>query len=611
MTAAVRSRFAVWAPTAESMTLNVHTDDQPEHECDLVRAPDGWWDLGDADRPVDDGGDVDYGYKISGSDLARPDPRSRWQPDGVHGLSRTFDPGSYRWSDQGWTGRQLAGSVIYELHVGTFTADGTLESAIERLDHLVDLGIDLVELMPVNAFNGTHNWGYDGVGWFAVQHTYGGPAAYQRFVDACHTRGLGVIQDVVYNHLGPSGNYLSEFGPYLAEGAANTWGDSVNLVGEESDQVRRFIIDNALMWLSDYHVDGLRLDAVHALVDTRAVHILEELSIEADALSAHLRRPIALIAESDLNDPRVITPREAGGYGLDGQWSDDFHHALLANLTGDTSGYYADFGKLDALAKVVQTGFFHDGTMSSFRGRRHGRRLDTPRTPCWRLVVCSDNHDQIGNRADGTRLRSRVTAAQLELAAVLTLLCPGTPMIFMGEEWGASTPFIFFTSHPEPELAEKTRTGRLEEFAKMDWDSSTAPDPQAIQTFTSSKLNWDESSAGEYAHLLQLYRDLIGLRRTWPDLTDPRFDWTNADFAEGQPWFAVTRGDISIVVNFGSEPACATVPDVVEVLLSSELHSPGDGTRTSESSAPDQVTLGGHGWAVLRLAPVVEDRGLG
>ncbi len=298
---------------------------------------------------------VDYGYLIDDSDVPRPDPRSRRQPDGVHGRSRTFDPGVHVWGDEAWTGRQLAGSVIYELHLGTFTPEGTLDAALDRLDHLRSIGVDFVELMPVNAFNGTHNWGYDGVDWFAVDETYGGPAAYQRFVDACHAAGLGVIQDVVYNHLGPSGNYLPLFGPYLKQGR-NTWGDLVNLDGDGSAEVRRYIIDNALMWLGDHHVDGLRLDAVHALQDTSETHLLEELAIEVAALSAHRGVPLTLIAESDLNDPRLVTPREAGGYGLDAQWSDDFHHAVHVALTGETDGYYADFAAAGGAGQGVREG---------------------------------------------------------------------------------------------------------------------------------------------------------------------------------------------------------------------------------------------------------------
>jgi maltooligosyltrehalose trehalohydrolase len=442
-----------------------------------------------------------------------------------------------------------------------------LVTAIDRLDHLVELGIDFVEVMPVNGFNGTHNWGYDGVAWYTVQEEYGGPAAYQQFVNACHQRGLAVIQDVVYNHLGPSGNYLPQFGPYLKSGQSNTWGESVNLDGEHSDEVRRYIIDNALMWLRDYHVDGLRLDAVHALVDARATHLLEELAVEVDALSAAVRRPLSLIAESDMNAPRLITPREAGGYGLAGQWSDDFHHALYVSLTGDTTGYYADFDSIGSLAKVFESGFFHDGTMSTFRGRRHGKKVDTARMPAWRLVVCSDNHDQIGNRAAGDRLSRWLKPDQLRLAALVTVLSPFTPMIFMGEEWGATTPWQFFTAHPEPELGTIVAEGRVREFAEMDWDVSTVPNPQDPSTFANSKLDWTQPDNGVHAELLAFYRQLIEVRRSHPELTDPRFERSKTSFSDADGWLLVERGTILIAVNFGDSASAVPLPRPVNAVL--------------------------------------------
>ncbi|HLL61892.1 MAG TPA: malto-oligosyltrehalose trehalohydrolase [Propionibacteriaceae bacterium] len=553
-----KAAFVLWAPVPSAVDLVVKPVGATNTETvPMERDQGGWWRPA-GPLPADGEGEFDYGFRLNGEDRVLPDPRSRRQPDGVHGLSRTFDPDTHSWADQSWTGRQLAGGVIYELHVGTFTPEGTLRSAIDRLDHLVRLGIDFVELMPVNAFNGTHNWGYDGVLWYAVQESYGGPQAYQEFVDACHARGLAVIQDVVYNHLGPSGNYLPEFGPYLSSGL-NTWGSSPNLDGADSDEVRRYIIDNALMFLTDYHVDGLRLDAVHALHDTRAVHLLEEMDIEVSARSAFLRRPLSLIAESDLNDPRLITARQGGGYGLAGQWSDDFHHALYVSLTGDTSGYYADFGSLDALGKVVTDGFFHTGTMSSFRHRTHGRPIDTFRTPAWRLVVCWDNHDQIGNRATGERLSAKIDPAQQALATMVTLLSPFTPMIFMGEEWGATTPFRFFSSHPEPELGEAVRKGRLEEFAAMDWDTSNVPDPQDPETFAASKLNWDELTEPNQAGLLDLTTRLLEIRRTHPDFTDPRFYAGLARYDDDAGWLLVERGSTTLVVNFADAPTKVSV----------------------------------------------------
>ncbi|MGK2875642.1 MAG: malto-oligosyltrehalose trehalohydrolase [Nocardioides sp.] len=541
--------FEVWAPAPERVRLAIG-DEVVEMTVDA----DGWWH---PSGPVPSG-EVDYGYLLDDDPTPRPDPRSRRQPAGVHGPSRHFDPGAFAWTDQDWTGRQLAGAVIYELHVGTFTPEGTLDAAISRLDHLVSLGVDLVELMPVNAVNGTHNWGYDGVGWFAVHEPYGGPAGYQRFVDACHGAGIGVIQDVVYNHLGPSGNYLPLFGPYLKPGS-NTWGDLVNLDGEGSDQVRRLILDNVRMWLEDYHVDALRLDAVHALSDSSRPHLLEQMSVEVAAVSSRLGRPLSLIAESDLNDTYLVTPREAHGYGLDGQWSDDFHHAVHVALTGETQGYYADFAPLEALAKVFERGFFHDGTWSSFRGRKHGQPVDTGRLPAWRLVVATQNHDQVGNRAVGDRLSEHLDDDQLACAALLLLAGPFTPMLFQGEEWAARTPFQFFTSHPEPELGEATAKGRIAEFAEHGWDPDAVPDPQDPETFARSKLDWSELQTSRGQTMLGHYRRLAELRRSLPQLTEPSMTHTRAR-AEGRV-LVVRRtsswapGEAVIVVNTGDRPA--------------------------------------------------------
>ena len=543
----------VWAPRPERVRLLVRpVDGREERVLPMRRGDDGWWWPA---GPVPDG-ELDYGYLLDDDPAPRPDPRSRRQPDGVHGLSRTWDPGSATWTDEAWTGRQLAGSVVYELHVGTFTPEGTLDAAVARLDHLVELGVDLVEVMPVNAVNGTHNWGYDGVLWSAVHEPLGGPAAYQRFVDACHARGLGVVQDVVHNHLGPSGNYLPLFAPYLKDGRS-TWGDLVNLDGEGSAEVRRMVLDSALSWFTDMHVDGLRLDAVHALADASPVHLLEELATEVDALSAHLRRPLSLVAESDLNDARMVAPREAGGRGIHAQWSDDFHHAVHVALTGETDGYYADFEPLSALAKVCERGFFHDGTWSSFRGREHGRPVD-PAMPTWRLVVCSQNHDQVGNRARGDRPAEHLDDDQLLCAALLVLCGPFTPMLFMGEEWAASSPFQFFTSHPEPELGRATAEGRIAEFERMGWDPDVVPDPQDPATFERSHLDWGELDRGRHAVVLDGYRQLTTLRRTLPALTDPSFASLSAHADEEERVFTLRRGSgpgsVLLAVNLSDAP---------------------------------------------------------
>ncbi|MCC3281150.1 malto-oligosyltrehalose trehalohydrolase [Arthrobacter caoxuetaonis] len=542
--------FDVWAPKANNMRLLANGFEQQ-----MVRGEQGWWH---APEPVP--GEAEYGYLIDDAAHAVPDPRSRRQPAGVHGLSRTFNPDAFSWTDQDWASPGLTGGAIYELHIGTFTPEGTLDAAAQRLDYLAELGVQYVELMPVNAFNGHHNWGYDGVLWYAVQETYGGPEAYQRFVDQAHAHGLGVIQDVVYNHLGPSGNYLNLFGPYLNEAAATGWGDAVNLDGPQSDHVRQYILDNLEMWFRDYHVDGLRLDAVHALRDERALHILEEMAALTDDLSAELGGSLFLIAESDINNPRVITPRSLNGYGLAAQWSDDFHHAAHTNLTGETDGYYADFDSLAALAKVLQHGFFHDGSYSSFRGRSHGRPLDKSVHNARQLVVATQNHDQIGNRAAGDRLRAGLGYEQLALAAVLNLASSCTPMIFMGEEFGASTPWQFFTSHPEEDLGKATAEGRMLEFARMGWDPALVPDPQDPQTFENSKLDWSEIAVGRHPFLLQLYRQLLHLRRTMPELSEPDFRKIEVDFDEVSRWLSIRRGKVLVALNFADSPRELPLP---------------------------------------------------
>ena len=572
--------FDVWAPVARTVSLLADGERRA-----MAARPGGWWSPAEP-LPATV---TDYGYLLDNADTALPDPRSRRQPHGVHELSRTFDASAFDWTDARWTGRQLAGGVIYELHIGTFTPEGTLDAAAARLDHLVALGVDFVELLPVNAFNGSHNWGYDGVLWYAVQESYGGPAAYQRFVDACHAAGLAVIQDVVYNHLGPSGNYLPRFGPYLNSSARNTWGEVVNLDGPDSAPVRRFILDNARMWLRDYHVDGLRLDAVHALVDRSSKHLLQELAEETDALSAFLGRPLSLIAESDLNDPKLITPREAGGYGVAAQWNDDFHHAVHVAVTGETMGYYADFDSLAALDKVYRRGFFHDGTYSSFRGRLHGHRIDTDSMLAWRLVVSDQTHDQVGNRAAGDRLAATVDDGALAIAAALTLTSPFTPMLFMGEEWAASTPWQFFTSHPEPELAAATAQGRIAEFERMGWDPAVVPDPGDPQTFERSKLDWTEIGGEHHLRMLDFYRSLVALRRSYPQFADPRFSTVVTEFDENERWFVVHRGVLAVVVNFDDRTRDIPVP-AGRIVLTWD-----DGTRLEGRT----LTLAGHSVVVV------------
>ncbi|BBZ13979.1 malto-oligosyltrehalose trehalohydrolase [Mycobacterium branderi] len=571
------TEFAVWAPKPEQVRLDV---DGTVHA--MTRSADGWWRA-----TVDTAPNARYGYLLDDDPKVLPDPRSARQPEGVHERSQLWDPSAAAWTDGDWAGRSVEGAVIYELHLGTFTPGGTFDSAVEKLDYLVDLGVDFVELMPVNAFSGTHGWGYDGVLWYAVHEPYGGPDGLVRFVDACHRRGLGVLIDAVFNHLGPSGNYLPRFGPYLSSGS-NPWGEGINIADADSDEVRRYIIGCALRWMRDFHADGLRLDAVHALVDTTAIHILEELASETDALAAQLGRPLSLVAESDLNDPRLITPRDQGGYGLTAQWDDDIHHAIHTAVSGERQGYYADFGSMATLATTLRNGFFHAGTYSSFRRRRHGRPLDTSKIPATRLLAYTCTHDQVGNRAVGDRPSQNLSPGQLAVKAALVLGSPYTAMLFMGEEWGASTPFQFFSSHPEPELARATAEGRKREFAEHGWDAEDIPDPQDPQTFARSKLDWDEADTNEHARLLEAYRDLITLRRNEPDLADPWLDDLGIDYDEDQRWIVLRRGGIAIACNLGAD--ATRIPAGGEVVLAWDPPHVGD-TSTE---------LPGHSFAILR-----------
>lgn len=537
------STFEVWAPIPERVRIEV---DGAVHA--MIREGDGWWRAS-----VSAAADARYGFLLDDDPAVLPDPRSARQPDGVHGRSQRhlLDPAG--WTDSGWTGRALPGAVFYELHVGTFTAAGTFDAAVERLDYLVDLGVTFVELMPVNAVNGVHNWGYDGVGWYAVHEPYGGPDGLQRFVNACHACGVAVALDVVYNHLGPSGNYLPRFAPYLTDGR-NTWGDTINIGGPLSGPVRRYILDNALRWFRDFHVDALRLDAVHALVDHTGTHLLEQLAVETETLAAHLRRPLTLIAESDLNDPTLITPRAAGGWGLQGQWADDVHHAVHTAVSGERQGYYADFGSMSCLAQTLTHGFYHAGTYSSFRERVHGRAVDRRVIPGSALLAYPATHDQIGNRAIGDRPSAYLSPGQLALKAALILFSPFTPMIFMGEEWGASTPFQFFTSHPEPDLGRATAEGRIAEFAAHGWPAVDIPDPQDPATFQRSKLDWDELERAPHARVLACYRALLALRRERVELTDPWLDRVTAQFDAQRRWIVLHRSKLQLVCNLGPDP---------------------------------------------------------
>jgi maltooligosyltrehalose trehalohydrolase len=533
--------FRVWAPEAAQAEVDISGQRRLMAPADEP----GWWVAEVA--AADDG--ADYGFCLDGGDPL-PDPRSPRQPFGVQGASRTYDHSAFPWTDRGWRGGPLHGSVIYELHVGTFTPEGTLDAAIERLAHLGGLGVDTVELMPVAAFPGEHGWGYDGIHLWAVHEPYGGPDALKRFVDACHARRLAVLLDVVYNHVG-IGNQLGAFGPYFTEAHVTPWGPAVNLDQPGSDEVRAFLIENALMWLRDYHLDGLRLDAVHAFEDHRAMNFLEQLTAEVQALAALLNRDLVLIAESDLNDPRLVTSREAGGYGLTAQWSDDFHHAVHAAITGERQGYYCDFGAMGTLAHTMTRVFFHDGRWSAFRGRSHGRQVDIFRVPAHRFLCYLQNHDQVGNRAIGDRIAADLRPDMVKVGAGLVLTAPYTPMLFMGEEWGADTPWQYFTDHVEPWLADAVAQGRREEFAQHGWAAEDVPDPQDKATFIRSKLDWSQPDQDWHRGMLAWYTELIALRRARPELTDPRLDRVRADYDEQERWLMVQRGRLRIVANLG------------------------------------------------------------
>jgi maltooligosyltrehalose trehalohydrolase len=543
--------FRVWAPRARRVDLVLRGDER--HALD---GPDelGWY-AGHADAAPGD----DYAYSLDGG-APRPDPRSPWQPDGVHGPSRLVDHDAFAWTDGDWAGGvPLAEAVVYELHVDTFSAEESYGGVIPHLDHLVALGVTHVELLPVVEYPGRWGWGYDGVDLYAPNAGDGGPEGLKRLVDACHAKGLAVIFDVVYNHLGPSGNYLGEYGPYFTDRYGTPWGEAVNLDGPDSDPVREFVLDNALMWLRDYHADGLRLDAVHAIVDTSATHILEELAGRVDDECGEGK---FLIAESDLNDPRIVADRSVGGYGMDAQWSDDFHHALHAVLTGERAGYYADFGSVEQLAKSLRQAFVYDGTYSPHRRRRHGR---TPAgIPLTRFLGYLQNHDQVGNRAQGERSSMLLSDGLLRVAAAIVLLGPSVPMLFQGEEWGASTPFLYFTDHDDPELGKAVTEGRRREFASFGWDPEDVPDPQDPETFQRSKLRWDELTEPRHAGLLDWHRRLIALRRSTPAGAGE----VTVDFDEPGRWLVLTRGAITVAANMGSAEATVPVPGGSVVLSS-------------------------------------------
>lgn len=539
-------RFGVWAPKAQKVSLKWRDQTLP------MRGPNrrGWWNV---DVPEAECGDR-YAFLLDDDPTAYPDPRSLRQPDGVHGPSELLDHAKFDWHDQLWRGSPKTGAILYELHIGTFSKEGTFEGAIPHLKYLADLGITHVEIMPVFAWAGQQGWGYDGVALFSTHEPYGGPDGFKRFVDACHSHGLSVVLDVVYNHFGPVGNYTTKFGPYLNADRKTPWGDAVNLDGQGSDEVRRFFIDNALMWLKDYHCDGLRFDAIHAFLDLSAVHFMEQISIETERLSATLGKEFLLIAESDLNDPRVVRSREANGYGMDAQWSDDFHHALFSLLyspkNGET-GYYADFGSLGDLHKSLKHAYVYDGQYSQYRKRRHGRPVDG--LTAHHFIHFDQNHDQIGNRGWGERLEHLIGFDAAKVAIGLVLTAPYLPMLFMGEEWVTSSPFLYFADHEDEELRRLVAQGRRRDFAAFGF-TDEVPNPEDPKTFEMSKLNWDEQREGKHAEMLAWVKALIKLRRENVCLNDGDMHHLLVSTDDERQTLVMERDEARIVINFGQKP---------------------------------------------------------
>lgn len=578
----------VWAPAAKTVELVTPSKRialRPAAGQDAAAGKDatsGIWHAEIEDSVPQEG----YRFSIDGGE-PMPDPRSKWQPDGVHGRSRPVDAVDLRQAHSRnalrFAAKPLRDAVIYELHIGSFTPEGTYAGAQQKLPHLVRLGVTHLELMPVAAFPGRRGWGYDGVDLYAPFCAYGSPRELASFVGACHACGLGVLLDVVYNHLGPDGNYLGRYGPYFTDRYATAWGDAINYDGPLSDAVRRFVIDNALMWLRDYGFDGLRLDAVHAIFSSGAIHVLEELADAVKKLGAELGRSFVLIAESDLNDPRLVRSTSQGGLGLDAHWNDDFHHALHRFFTGETDGYYADFHGLTDVATALRDGYVYQGQYSSHRGRRHGR----PPTgvAAHQLVVSAQNHDQIGNRAQGERLSMMLEPAQLKAIAALTLLSPFVPLLFQGEEWGASTPFLYFTDHENQELGRLVAEGRSREFSSFRWQGAV-PNPQEPETFSRSKLDWSELAAPPHAQLYEWHRQLIHLRHARKSSRSK----AAVQFDAKAGWLKFAFGGLLCVFNFAADAQRVRMPrGAWDLALRSD---------TREATPVDEVP--GHGTLIYR-----------
>lgn len=584
--------FRVWAPKLTSLSVQILGEQARRISMNRERDNEFFVTVPE----VAEG--TDYLFVLDG-DRLRPDPVSRWQPDGVHGASRVVSPRSFQWSDSAWEGIPLKDFITYELHTGTFTPEGTFEGAIEHLPYLREVGITAVDLMPVAEFPGDRNWGYDGASLYAPHSAYGGPAGLKTLVDACHQQGLAVVLDVVYNHLGPEGNYLPDFAPCFTDAYRTPWGKAINFDGPESDGVRRFFIDNALYWLTEYHMDAIRLDAVHAIFDFSAHHILDELAGAFHREAQRLGRQAWVIAESDLNDVRIINPRSTGGFGIDAQWHDDFHHALYTVLTDDREGYLMDFGSLSDLAQSIGEGFVYDGRYSRYRRQRHGSSSKS--RPGEQFVVCIQNHDQIANTSKGRRLSSLVSLEQQKLAAALLLCSPFLPLLFMGQEYGETVPFLFFTSYQDANLVAAVRAGRRKEFAAY-YAETDFPDPQAEATFRQCKLDWAKPSLSPHSGVLRLYQDLLSLRRRHACLSNCRKDLTAVAFDEQARWLVMTRADpgadrAMLICNFSAHPRSVPISyshrqwELVLWTADSGYDTTSESTRPPNLIAAEELTI--------------------
>jgi len=529
-------QFRVWAPSLTSLAVKLEGPSASLYP--MTRAGE------DFEVLVPDGRPGDHYSLVLNDESYRPDPASRSQPQGVHGPSQIVDPRAFVWSDHRWEGIPLRDYIFYEIHTGTFTPEGTFEGAISRIRALKELGITAIELMPVAEFPGSRNWGYDGVNLYAPHSAYGGPCGLKKLVNACHREGLAVVLDVVYNHLGPEGNYLAEFGPYFTGRYQTPWGEALNFDGPGSDGVRRFFIENALYWLTEYHIDALRLDAIHGIFDFSAQHILAELGERFHEQAKRLGRQAWIIAESDLNDIRVIRPRSSSGYELDAQWHDEFHHSVVSYMTGARQGYLGGFGELEHIQKAIASGFVYDGSYSAYRGRRFGS--SSKAEPGERFVVFLQNHDQVANTAQGRRLSELVSLEKYKLAVAILLCSPYLPLLFMGEEFAETSPFLYFTSHTDPALARAVTEGRrkeFEDFLLAGEVSDEFPDPQSPETFRKSKITWALAGEPRHAAVLRLYRDLIALRKRWPCLANCRKDLVHIDIDDEEQWLTLNRRD--------------------------------------------------------------------